>query len=108
MHFLVVKLSAIGDVVHALPAVAALRQAYPDSRITWIAERTAATILVGNSTIDELIIIDTKAWRKRFWQPRVWKEVIQTIKRLHSYPIDIAFDFQGLLKSGLIALLSGS
>ncbi len=108
MHFLVVKLSAIGDVVHALPAVAALRSAYPDSRITWIAERTAATILVGNPTIDELIIIDTKAWRKRFWQPRVWKEVIQTIKRLHSYPIDIAFDFQGLLKSGLIALLSGS
>lgn len=108
MHFLIVKLSAIGDVVHTLPAVAALRQAYPDSRITWIAERSAATILVGNTTIDELIIIDTKRWRKKFWQPSIWKEIIQTIKKLHTIPIDIAFDFQGLLKSGLIALLSGS
>ncbi|MBI4852032.1 MAG: glycosyltransferase family 9 protein [Acidobacteria bacterium] len=108
MHFLIVKLSAIGDVVHTLPAVAALRRAYPNSRITWIAERAAANILLGNTTIDELIIIDTKSWRKKFWQPIVLKEVIQTVKKLHSNKIDIAFDFQGLLKSGLIALISGS
>lgn len=108
MHFLVVKLSAIGDVVHTLPAIAALRNAYPESRITWIAEKAAANILLGNKTIDELIVIDTKKWRKNFWQPKIWKEVIQTIRKVRNIPIDIAFDFQGLLKSGLITILSGS
>lgn len=108
MHFLVVKLSAIGDVVHTLPAVAALRHTYPNSQIIWIAERAAANILLGNTTINELIIIDTKYWRKNFWKPKVWKEINQIIKKLLSYKIDVAFDFQGLLKSGLISLLSGS
>lgn len=108
MHFLIVKLSSIGDVVHTLPAVAALRQAYPNSRITWVVERAAASILAGNPTIDEIIVIDTRAWRKKFWKTTIWQDVIQSIKKLHSKPIDISFDFQGLLKSAAIALLSPS
>lgn len=108
MHFLIVKLSSIGDVVHTLPAVAALRQAHPNSRITWVVERGAASILAGNPTIDELIIVDTRAWRKKFWQASVWQEVTQKIKNLNSTTIDISFDFQGLLKSAVIALLSSS
>ncbi len=108
MHFLIVKLSSIGDVVHTLPAVAALRQAYPKERITWVVERSASAILLDNPTIDELIIIDTRRWRKKFWQASTIQEFISSIKTLRQTPIDIAFDFQGLLKSASIARLSRS
>lgn len=108
MHFLIVKLSSIGDVVHTLPAVAALRQAYPKERITWVVERSASAILLDNPIVDELIIIDTRRWRKKFWQVLIIKEFISSIKTLRKNPVDIAFDFQGLLKSASIAKFSGS
>ncbi|MBL8192852.1 MAG: lipopolysaccharide heptosyltransferase I [Blastocatellia bacterium] len=108
MHFLIVKLSSIGDVVHTLPAVAALRQAYPKERITWVVERSASAILLDNPTIDQLIIIDTRRWRKNFWQPPTIQEFISSIKTLRKHPVDIALDFQGLLKSASIARLSRS
>ena len=64
MHVLIVKLSAIGDVVHALPAVAALRRERPDARISWVVDRGAAAILRGSPAIDRLIDIDTRSWRR--------------------------------------------
>ncbi|MEW6732120.1 MAG: glycosyltransferase family 9 protein [Acidobacteriota bacterium] len=106
MHFLVVRLSSIGDVVHTLPAVVALRRSYPHSRISWVVERSAATILEGNPTVDELIVIDTRRWRRQLWRSTNWREVFQAVARLRANSVDIAFDFQGLLKSGVIAAVS--
>ena len=65
MRIVIVKLSAIGDVVHALPAVTALRRALPAARLAWVVEKRAAAILQDLPVIDELIEIDTRAWRKR-------------------------------------------
>lgn len=108
MHFLIVKLSSIGDVIHTLPAVAALRRAFPESRISWVVERSAGVILAGNSTVDEIIVIDTRRWRKALLKTNTWQAVSETTRKLRGEPIDVAFDFQGLIKSGMISALAGS
>ena len=63
-RILIVKLSSIGDVVHALPVLRTIRHNLPDSYIAWIVGERAMEILEGDKDIDKLIIINTKKWRK--------------------------------------------
>ncbi len=63
MRLLIVKLSSIGDIVHTLPSLAAIRRAFPDAEISWVVEERAAEILRGNPMIDNLIEIDTRSLR---------------------------------------------
>jgi heptosyltransferase I len=113
MRILIVKLSSIGDVVHTLPAAALLRRALPDARITWIVERRAGAIIKDSPVIDELIELDTRAWRKAFLTASTTGDVRAQLNQLRGAPnlngtgtADIAIDFQGLIKSGLVALAS--
>jgi heptosyltransferase-1 len=117
MRILIVKLSSIGDVVHALPAASHLRRALPDARIAWVVERRASAILKGSPVIDDLIEIDTRAWRKQLLNSATLGEIrarLESLRGPHSggtadgAGIDIAIDFQGLLKSGLVAKASGA
>lgn len=108
MHVLVVKLSAIGDVVHALPAVAALRRSSPDVRVTWVVERAAAAVLRGSPAIDRLVEIDTRAWRRRLLRRDTRRTLVDRLSALRAEPVDVALDLQGLLKSGLVAYASGA
>ncbi|MBL8148903.1 MAG: lipopolysaccharide heptosyltransferase I [Blastocatellia bacterium] len=108
MRFLVVKLSSIGDIVHTLPAVAALRKAYPNSSIDWVVERSASAILDANPTVNEIIKVDTRKWRKGLLKRKVWQDIVSAVTKLKSKNYDLVFDFQGLLKSGLIVALSGA
>ena len=108
MHILIVKLSAIGDVVHAMPAAAALRRELPDARITWVVERGAAAVLRGSPAIDRLIEIDTRSWRRSLLRRDTQRELVGRLSSLRSEPIDVALDMQGLLKSGLVAFASGA
>ena len=57
-NVLVVKLSAIGDVIHALPVSYAIKETYPEARLTWVVEPPAYNILQGNSYIDERIVFE--------------------------------------------------
>ncbi|MFL6215095.1 MAG: lipopolysaccharide heptosyltransferase I [Blastocatellia bacterium] len=103
MRIAIVKLSAIGDVVHALPAVAALRRALPAAHITWVVEKRAAAILKGSPAIDQLIELDTRVWRRRLFNRVTLAEVRECLTSLRGdVPVDVAIDFQGLLKSGLV------
>lgn len=113
MHVLIVKLSSIGDVVHTLPAAALLRRALPDARIAWVVERRAAAILKDSPVIDELIEFDSRAWRRAFFRGSGIGEVRARLGQLSEAPgvngtgrADIALDFQGLIKSGLLAFAS--
>lgn len=108
MHVLIVKLSAIGDVVHAIPAMAALRREMPETRISWVVERSAAPILRYTRGIDRLIEIDTRSWRKNLLRRSAHNELIGRLGVLRSEQIDVAIDMQGLLKSGLVARASGA
>jgi lipopolysaccharide heptosyltransferase I len=107
MRILIVKLGAIGDVVHTLPALAAIRHALPDAEIAWVVERRAAEILRGNEYIDRLIEVDTRSPRKGKVEDLL-PEVRSQLRGLRGAKYDVAVDFQGLLKSGMIAKLSGA
>ncbi|HEY7546023.1 MAG TPA: glycosyltransferase family 9 protein [Blastocatellia bacterium] len=113
MRILIVKLSSIGDVVHALPAAAWMRGALPGAQIQWVVERRASAILKGSPAIDHLIEIDTRQWRKHFFSSATASEIRRALAQIkgaseNNSPPDIAIDFQGLLKSGFVALASGA
>jgi ADP-heptose:LPS heptosyltransferase len=126
MKILVIKLSSIGDVVHTLPAVAVLRRVSPCAWISWVVDVRASAILKDCPAIDELIEIDTRSWKSAGKRQAI-VDALTGLRQLNgtrggswsSSPEfhaetestgrpDIAVDFQGLLKSGAIALLSGA
>jgi lipopolysaccharide heptosyltransferase I len=105
MRILIVKLGAIGDVVHTLPALAALRRAMPDAHLAWVVERGgAAKLLHDNPAIDELIEVDTRGWRKDLLGAQTRSAIKTSLSKLRGF--DLALDFQGLLKSGMMAWLA--
>ncbi len=104
---LILKFSAMGDVVHALPVAATLRKSLPDAHIAWMVEERYQDILRGNPDIDEIIPLRTKVWRKN-WNAKSLAEILNTIKTLHRHKFDLVFDLHGLIKSGIIAKLSGA
>jgi heptosyltransferase I len=105
-RILIVKLSAIGDIIHTLPAVAALRRAYPEAWLAWIVERAGASLLRGNPDLDELITVDTHAWRANWWMGL--RHIWYVTRHLRRASFDLCIDFQGLLKSALFAYVSGA
>ncbi|MFN2453753.1 MAG: lipopolysaccharide heptosyltransferase I [Pyrinomonadaceae bacterium] len=108
MRILIVKLSSIGDIVHALPTLAAIKRALPRAEISWVVERRAAEILRDNPLLDRLIEVDTKALRRWPVSGETLRAPRQQLRRLRASSFDIALDLQGLLKSAFIARLSGA
>jgi len=108
MRILVVKLGSIGDIVHTLPALAALRRGLPQAEISWVVERRSAEILKDNPLVDRLIEVDTKALRRGLMSGETLRAPRQQLRRLRASAFDVALDFQGLLKSASIARLSGA
>src|SRR6266403_5631791 len=108
MRILIVKLGSIGDIVHTLPSLAAMRRALPDSEISWVVERRSSEILKDNPIIDRLIEVDTKALRRGLMSGETLRAPRQQLRRLRASTFDVAIDFQGLLKSASIARLSGA
>ncbi|MBI1761053.1 MAG: glycosyltransferase family 9 protein [Acidobacteria bacterium] len=107
MRILIVRLGAIGDVVHTLPALAALRRTWPQAYIAWAVERGgAAKLLADTPYLDDLIELDLRGWRKRLWHPATWRASYRAVQRLHESAFDVALDFQGLLKSAGIVKFS--
>ncbi len=106
MKILIVKLSSIGDIVHTLPALAAIRRALPEAEISWAAERGAAEILRNNPFLQRLIEVDTKALRRKNPIGETLLAARLQLRELRSSVFDVALDFQGLLKSASIAKLA--
>lgn len=103
---LIVKMSSLGDVVHALPVASALRRRYPDLRISWAVEDWAAPLLHGHPAIDRLIVFPRMAVKE---VSRTWlRSFAGAVRELQSEAYDVSLDLQGLLKSSLVALLSGA
>lgn len=107
-RFLVIRLSSIGDVVHALPAVAALGDWFPQAEIYWVIERRHAPLLSGNPYVRHVIKLDTLNWRKELLSPGTLEQMVGTGRALREVTFDAAIDFQGLLKSALLAWISRS
>ncbi len=108
MHILIVKLGSIGDIIHTLPSLAAIRRAMPDAEISWVVEEGVAEMLRGNASIDNLIEVDTKSLRGGMVIEEILLGVGKQLRDLRKFKFDIAIDFQGLWKSATIAKLSGA
>ncbi|MBD1390968.1 glycosyltransferase family 9 protein [Neiella sp. HB171785] len=110
-RILIVRLSAIGDVIMASGIVPALRSRYPNAHIAWLAEPAAQQILKETDGIDQIIVWPRQQWQQ-LWQAKQYKQLWQAIKQfrqqLHSHNFDTAIDIQGLLKSAFLAWLSGA
>jgi lipopolysaccharide heptosyltransferase I len=99
----IIRLSSLGDIVHALPAFQQLRLHFPAARITWIAEAPGAALLENFSGIDDIVTFDLKS--RRGWFARACY-LVRFVSR-HRRRFDLLIDFQGLLKSALLAWLLG-
>ncbi len=104
---LIVRLSAIGDVIHALPALRRLREAFPSSEIGWIVEDSAAAFVEGHPDLDRLHTIPKRRWRGAFLR-RWFSEIRPFFREIRRIGYDVAIDFQGLTKSGAAAWLSAA
>lgn len=108
MRILIVKLGAIGDIVHTLPAFSAIREALPDAEISWVVEKRSAEILRENPLIQRLIEVDTRELRSSMRPSDLIPAAHSQFKGLREGGFDVAIDFQGLIKSGLITRISGA
>jgi heptosyltransferase-1 len=117
---LVVRLGAMGDIIHTLPAVTALRSAFPETKIGWVVEdRWAELLCVRESTrsgprtpasplVDFVHTLDTKAWRKSLLSRETQQQISKVRHEVRDCKYEIAVDFQGAMKSAVIARLSGA
>lgn len=100
-NILIIKMSSLGDVIHALPTLYALRQNYPNAKITWAVHPQFADILPGKPWIDEVILIDKKGLKS-------FRYLKALRRNLHDRHFDMCLDLQCIAKSALVAFLSGA
>lgn len=107
-RFLIVRTSALGDVVHSLPVLTALRKRFPQAAIGWVIERRLAPLLEGHPSLDQLIRVDTKGWRQGRLSWTTLRSIQSFIAELRRFRADVALDLMGNHKAGVIAALSGA
>lgn len=104
MNILILRVSAIGDVVHTLPAIFLLKQLFPGAHISWIVQEKASTLLKDQPFLEKTYVL-----RDKFWRPDNLLHTWSIIRELRKKQWDAILDFQGLLKtSALLALLKGT
>jgi heptosyltransferase-1 len=101
-RFLIVRLGALGDIVHAIPVAAALREAFPASRIDWLVTAKHRELLDLVPVIDRRLVISDRG------EAAGSTSLMSAIRELRRSRYDIVFDLQGLLKSAILARLSGA
>lgn len=97
-RWLIVRLGSLGDIVHTLPAAAALHEARPAAHLGWVVESRWQPLLAGNPDVQEVVVLDRADWGA----------VRACVARLRAARYTCALDFQGLYKSALLARLSGA
>ena len=97
-RFLILRMSALGDIVHTLPAVAALRESFPKAEIDWLVDSRLSPILSGNPDVNHVVKMDRSDWRG----------VIAGVRRLRAARYATALDFQSLYRSAILGCLSGA
>ena len=109
---LIVRTGAMGDILHALPAVAALRSALPGCRIGWAVETHWAPLLAGpegsGPLVDRIHLAPTRAWKRRPFALETMRQIAALRRELRGERYGLAVDLQGTVRSALIGRLSGS
>src|SRR5690242_7224433 len=95
-RFLIIRLGAMGDIIHSLPAAAALRRAHPSAEIGWAVEDRWVELLTTRAAMaerrgpqkplpDRIHLVNTRAWREAMWSDETWREVIASIKEIRQF-----------------------
>ena len=106
MRVLIVKLSSLGDVVHAMPVVSDIQSVYSSAYIDWVVEPAFAPLVRRVQGVDDVIECAQRRWRKAWWTPAVRAEWRAFRTRLTAQPYDAVLDLQGLTKSALVARMA--
>ncbi len=119
-RLLIVRLGAMGDVIHGLPAVAALRAAFPGATLGWLIEERWAELLCTLPTprsgplsaqrplVDRVHTVNTRQWRRAPFSAATWERVAANLSDLRAARYETAVDFQGAVRSSLLAQWSGA
>jgi len=117
---LVVRLSAMGDIIHTLPAVAALRAAFPHAILGWLVEERWAELLctlrcprsgprsLQRPLVDRVHSVNTAEWRRTLFSLNTWQQMAAGLSELRGVRYEAAIDFQGAIRSALLAHWSGA
>jgi 3-deoxy-D-manno-octulosonic-acid transferase/heptosyltransferase-1 len=108
-NILIVKLSAIGDVIHTLPALNAVRRHCPQARITWLIEEAAIGLIEHHSALDRVLVSKRKYWLRGLRGPERVRHagaILRFLRELRDTRYDIIFDFQASLKGGMLVALA--
>ena len=103
MRILIVKLSSLGDVVQALPVVHDIQARLPQAKVDWVVEEAFAPLLRTARSIDRVLPVAQRRWRKSRWAAGVRHEQREFVRVLREQSYDAVLDLQGLIKSALVA-----
>ena len=107
-RILIIKPSSLGDVVHTLPVLAALRDAFPGAHIAWLVNSTFAPLLADHSLLDEVIEFDRRRYGRMWRSLRANLAFWRFVSEIRRRRFDLVIDLQGLVRSGLLTWFSGA
>ncbi len=111
-RILIIRLSAIGDVIRVLPSLGLLRKRFHKAKISWVVEEAASNILGGMREIDEIIVFPKNRISRKLKNPLTFfcavSRFLKFSKELRRRSFDVALDYHGLFKSGVISFFSGA
>lgn len=108
MRILVVRLSALGDIVQALPALTDLRLAHPQALIEVATDERFADVPLLHAGVDRVIPLALKRWKNGLRRLQTWRELVSAVRALRAHRYDLVVDLQGLNKSAIVTWLARS
>jgi len=106
MRVLLIRTSSLGDIVHCLPALRALRQALPEAHIGWVVEDVFAPLLARDPDLDTVLEVGLRRWRRAPLQPATVREMRSSLGGLIEFGADVVLDLMGNHKAGLLAAIT--
>jgi heptosyltransferase-1 len=106
-NILIIKPSALGDIVHALPVLSSLRAAFPQAKLTWLVRKEFAPLLECSEGLDETLLFDRKGMGNWFYHPKGFKIFWDFAKQLRAGQFDLVLDLQGLCRSAIFSRMTG-
>src|ERR1700674_1981510 len=119
-RLLIVRLGSMGDIIHTLPAATALRRAFPEVSLGWVVEERWAELLCTlpeprsgprsprRPLVDRVHTVNTKIWRRSLLSIQTWEQIAAGLSELRAQRYEVAVDFQGAVRSALLARWSGA
>jgi len=108
VRLLLIRTSALGDVIHAFPVLSALRRRFPDAEIAWVVDEVFAPLLAGHENLDRVIVAPLRRARRRGSRLAGARDTARFLRELRAFRAEVALDLMGNHKGAVIARLSGA